>query len=44
MPRFEVEKHPDYYRTEEDKTWFYVLIAILVIIVLFILWLLSRLF
>ena len=39
MSRYDVEKHPDYYRTEESRAWLYVLFAFIII---FLIWLLSK--
>lgn len=39
MPKYEIEKHPDYFRTEESRAWMYVLFGFIII---FIIWLLSK--
>jgi len=39
MSRYDISKHPDYSKTEESRAWFYILIAIIVILVI---WLLSK--
>ncbi|MFO8016874.1 MAG: hypothetical protein R6U32_07280 [Candidatus Woesearchaeota archaeon] len=40
MARYEVSKHPDYLKRRGDKTWLYILLAV---IALFLIWLFSRL-
>jgi len=44
MAQYEIEKHPDYFRTEESNVWKYVLFALIGIVILFILWLASKVF
>lgn len=39
MPRYEIEKHPDYYKTEKTDAWLYLLLALAI---LFLIWLLSK--